>query len=105
MENKTRTRILQRIEKAVSEGFYLRTMSQTQNTADFVSDEYGGVCVLGAIMCDGVSEVMPDQVAKIIDIDEKDLFALECGFEDWTDYGSADKDFYKLGEHIRKTYT
>jgi hypothetical protein len=107
MTNETRIRILQRIESALSQGFYLRKGSQlnvSNSEWQSFSDAYGGVCVLGAIMADGVNEPNDNDMANILDITVHDLLTLERGFEGFRDFDDGANDFYNLGMEIAKTY-
>lgn len=103
MTNKTRIAILQRIENAVSEGFYLRPMQMARLGSSFTSDYYGGVCVLGALDGNG-SNVVNYGFNDSLDLSWQELQALEAGFEGWTNGKDTTNEFYQLGAFIAREY-
>lgn len=103
MTNKTRIKILQRIEIALSQGFYLRPMRMAVLASGFTSDCYGGVCVKGALDGSGQNVVHDDTLAHSLDIAFNELQCLEGGFEGWFSFDESD-EFYQLGTFIAREY-
>lgn len=111
MKPAIRTKILECIETALSQGYHLRDVHSARNPTDsFFKDAYGGCCVVGAVgVGAGVTDVDIDAfgfyepIKAFVGVSDLAIRALECGFEGYPCFYRYE-DFYDLGKYIRNTY-
>lgn len=109
MKTATRNKILECIETALSQGYYLRDVhSALDRTGSFFKDAYGGCCVVGAVgVGAGFTAIsVYDNYEPVIDfvgVSYLAIRALECGFEGYPCVSGCG-DFYDLGKYIRDIY-